>query len=286
MPRVVLGNRGGVLALPQAGGVLAELSEGWPDVNIMQKTVRGEDGLLEALAAGRVNIALQEVASLPPKLPEGLTLAAVTKRLEPRAALVGRGAKSLASLAQGSVVGVKTPRDRAFLRANRKDVEVMMISGDVDANLARLVSGEVDALVLASAHLLQLERRERIDALLELTVFTPAVGQGALALVVKEDDDLANDLAYTLQHRPSFDRIRAERSFARALLGAHSYALGALASVTSEGDLNLFGAVADMDGDLVIQAEISGEAGEAEELGRELAQDVLEQLQYQTAPQN
>ena len=281
----MLGNRGGALALPQARGVLAELSEGWPDVNIMQKAVRGEGGLLEALAVGRINIALQEVASLPPELPEGLMLAAVTKRLEPRAALVGRGAKSLASLAQGSVVGVKTPRDRAFLRANRKDIEVTMASGDVDANLARLASGEVDALVLASAHLLQLERRERIDAFLDPAVFTPAAGQGSLALVVKEDDDLANDLAYTLQHRPSFDRILAERSFARALLGA-SYALGALASVTSEGDLNLFGAVADMDGDLVIQAEISGEAGEAEELGRELAQDVLEQLQHQTAPQN
>ncbi len=279
MPRLVLGNRGGVLALPQARGVLAELSEGWPDVNITQKTVRGESSgeLLDALSAGRVNIALQSLEGLPPSLPNGLMLAAVTKRLEPRAALVNRQAKDLASLAKGSVVGVSTPRDRAFLLANRKDIEVTTVSGDVDANLALLATGEVDALIMASAHLLQLERRERLNVLLEPAIFTPAVGQGSLGLVVKEDDDLAIDLAYTLQHRPSFDRVRAERSFARAL-NVTPHALGALATVTSEGELSLFGAVADMGGDLVIQAEVSGEASEAEELGRELAQDVLEQL--------
>lgn len=286
MPRIVLGNRGGVLALPQARGVLAELSEGWPDVNIIQKTVQGGEGgvndLLKALAAGRVNIALQSLEGLPPTLPEGLILAAVTKRLEPRAALLNRAGNDLASLAAGSVVGVSTPRDRAFLLASRKDIEVRVVSGDIDATLSLLATGEVDALVMASAHLLQLERRERINVLLEPAMFTPAVGQGSLGLVVREDDDLAIDLAYTLQHRPSFDRVRAERSFA-GTLDASTHALGALATVTSEGDLNLFGAVTDMAGDLAIQAEISGEASEAEELGRELAQDVSAQLE-QHAP--
>ena len=287
MPRIVLGNRGGALALPQARSVLAELSEGWPDVNIIQKTVQGgsrdsASGLLGALEAGRINIALQSLEGLPPTLPEGLVLAAVTRRLEPRAALVSRAGRDLASLAAGSVVGVYTPRDRAFLLASRKDLEVKIVSGDVDSTLSLLASGEVDALVMASAHLLQLERRERINALLEPAVFTPAAGQGSLGLIVKEDDDLAVDLAYTLQHRPSFDRVRAERSFVRALESASSYALGALASVTPEGDLNLFGAVTDMAGDLVIQAEISGEASEAEELGRELAQDVSDQLKQRT----
>ncbi len=284
MPRIVLGNRGGILALPQARGVLAELSEGWPDVNIIQKTVQGGvNDLLNALSAGRINIALQSLEGLPPTLPGGLMLAAVTKRLEPRAALVNRVGRDLASLAAGSVVGVHAPRDRAFLLANRKDIEVKIVSGDVDTTLSLLATGEVDALVMASANLLQLERRERINALLEPAIFAPAAGQGSLGLVVKEDDDLAVDLAYTLQHRPSFDRVRAERSFVGALESASSYALGALASVTPEGDLNLFGAVTDMTGDLVIQAEIAGEASEAAELGRELAQDVSDQLK-QRAP--
>lgn len=282
MPRIILGNRSGVLALPQARGVLAELSEGWPDVNLTQKTVRGDsaEGLLEALAAGRVNIALQSLDGLPPQLPEGLTLAAVTKRLEPRAALVSRTAKALTDLAPGSAVGVHTARDRAFLLASRGDLEVAVLDHDVDANLEQLTSGEVAALVVASAHLAQ--RRERISALLDPAVFTPAAGQGSLGLIVQQDDDLASDLAYTLQHRPSFDRARAERSFARTLRELQTYALGTLATVTSDGDLNLFGAVADMDGQFVLQAEISGEASEAEELGRELAQDVLAQLKQRT----
>ena len=282
MPRIVLGNCSGALPLLQARGVLAELSEGWPDVNIVQKTLQGgADELLAALSSGRVNVALQSLESLPLSLPEGLTLAAVTKRLEPRTALVSREANTLASLKEGASVGVSTPRERAFLLANRKDLETVDVTGDVDKDLALLATGEVDALVIASAHLLHTGRRERIGAFLEPATFTPAVGQGSLGLVVRDDDDLAADLAYTLQHRSSFDRVRAERSFARAL-HATSYAVGALATVSPEGDLSLFGAVTDMTGDLVIQAEISGEASEADELGRELAQDVSDQLGQRT----
>ena len=284
MPRIILGNRGGTLALPQARNVLAELSEVWPDINFSQKTVRGDhaEPLLEALSTGRVNIALQSLEALPPHLPEGLVLAAVTKRLEPRAALVSKGAKNLASLAVGSTVGVHSPRDRAFLLVSRKDLLVVDMPNDINVSLERLALGEVDALILPSAYLLQLGQRERIGAPLDPAVFTPAVGQGSLGLVVQKEDDLATDLTYTLQHRPSFDRARAERSFAKSLQALPTQEIGALATVTSEGELNLFGAVTDRDGALVIQAETSGEASEAEELGRELAQDILEQLEQYT----
>jgi hypothetical protein len=115
--------------------------------------------------------------------------------------------------------------------------------------------------------------RHRIDALLEPEVFAPAPGQGALGLLVREEDDLAFELAYTLQHRPSFDRIRAERAFAAALPDRR---VGALATVSEEGEMTLFGAVA-TDG-TSLQAQVSGDAGEAEQLGNELAQDVQEQL--------
>jgi hydroxymethylbilane synthase len=118
-----------------------------------------------------------------------------------------------------------------------------------------------------------LDQRNRIDALVDAEVFPPAPGQGALGLLVREDDDLAFELAYTMQHRPSFDRVRAERAFAAKLAG---HLVGALASVSDEGDLQLFGAVA-ADG-TSLQARTSGDAAEAEQLGAELAQDVEEQL--------
>ncbi len=288
MSRIVIGSRGSVLALAQARSVLAELTSEWPDVNIVMKTVQarppslhqlGPGGeLLDALERGGINIAVQGLEDLPAELPEGLVLAAVTRRLEPRCALIAKGARSLGDLAKGAKVGVRTAREKAFLLANGKHFDIHPLSGDVDGDMAALAAGDLDALILPAAGLIQLERRHHIDVLLEADVFAPAAGQGSLGLVVREDDDLAGDLAYTMQHRPSFDRAVAERAFVQALAEEGDKALGALATVTSDGELKLFGALASLDGELVIQAEVSGDAAEARELGLELAQDVKAQL--------
>lgn len=281
MPRIVLGNRGSVSALPQARAVLAELSQEWPDVNFMQRTIQpsgdGQGELLAALLANKINIAVQSLEELPSELPDGLALAAVTKRIEPRCALIAKGCKSFEELPENPIVGVRTKRDSAFLRARYKTVRIELLPGDLDENLGRLASGALHALVVPSSSLILLDRRHHIDATLEADVLTPAAGQGSLGLVVRKDDDHAFELAYTMQHRPSFDRVAAERSFARAFDSVR-YAVGALASVSSEGELELFGAVADLEGDLLIQAEVGGDASEAKELGRELAQDVVAQL--------
>lgn len=288
MPRIVIGNRGSVLALAQARGVLAELTAEWPDVNIVLKTVqarepRGASGgsgdeLLDALQRGTINIAVQGLEDLPTELPEGLTLAAVTRRLEPRCTLITKGGKGLQELPQGARVGVRGPRDRAFLLAHFKHFDIRLLSGDIDNDLSTLAAGELDAVILPAAGLIRLERRHAMDILLEPEAFMPAAGQGSLGLVVRADDDLASDLAYTLQHRPSFDRARAERSFVGALADHGDKVAGALATVSSEGELGLLGALASLDGAFIIQAEVSGDAAEAAELGRELAQDVREQL--------
>lgn len=290
MSRIVLGNRGSVLALSQARAVLSELVAEWPDVNITLRTIQsphrsqaeqvhGTQELLEALQQGKINIALQALEHLPAELPAGLELAAVTKRLEPRYALVAKSSKSLAGLPEAARVGVQTARDSAFLRASRKDLLPVRISdGNIDDDLNLLAAGDLDAIVLPAACLIQLDRRQHIAELLEPDVFAPAVGQGCLALVVRDDDHLAADLAYTLQHRPSFDRITAERSFARSLVGQDDRAVGALAAVTSDGEMTLFGALVSSNGNLVLHAETSGDASEAGDIGRELAQDVLEQL--------
>lgn len=289
MSRLVLGNRGSVLALTQARAVLSELNAEWPDVHIVQKTIQPEqrrevagDGaaLLAALQAGKINVALLALEYLPDSLPDGLELSAVTKRLEPRQALLAKGQKSLSELAAGANVGVTTARDGAFLKAACHEVKTHNLSGSLDDDLSLLTSGELDALLLPAATLIQLERRQHIDALLEPEIFAPTSGQGSLGLIVNEGDYAAQDLAYTLQHRPSFDRVRAERSFAAALKGLEGYAVGALATVSVDGELNLFGALTDMEGALLMQAEMSGEASEASDLGKELAQDMLEQLEH------
>jgi hydroxymethylbilane synthase len=277
MSRIVLGHRDGPLATRQARTVLAELSAEWPDVQIVLRTIPstdGDDPLLDHLAAGRIGLALSAVDRVAPVLPENVTLSAVGRRLEARSALVARGVGSLADLPSGARVAVRDERDRTFLAAALPQATGVLMAGTIDDELASLVAGECDALVVPAALLIALERRDRIDALLDPEVFAPAAGQGAMGLLVRNDDDAAAELAYTLQHRASFDRIRAERAFAAGV--ADHRAIGALATIDDEGDLVLFGAVAA--GGTVLQVTTTGDPKDAADVGAELARDVMEQL--------
>lgn len=277
-----MGNRDGPLALAQARAVVSELAAEWPDVHLVQKTIpTGSNesdfhALFAALEKGGVNIALVGLERLPATLPEGLTLAAVTKRLEPRGALVAKGVRSLAALGPDATVGVQSERDRAFLVSAGHEFRIELLAGPIDRNLGLLASGEIDALVLPCSTMMALDRRDRVDALLDPETFVPAVGQGSLGLVVRAEDDMSFEIAYTVQHRPSFDRVAAERSFQESLQN-EGLAVGALATVAPDGELTLLGAVAAVNSG-VLQGTVNGEAHEAAELGRELAQDVLEQL--------
>jgi hydroxymethylbilane synthase len=265
---------------------MTELSAEWPDINLVQRTLRADDSgdghavVLEALANNRVNLAVVSLDRLPATLPDGVVLAAVTRRLEPRSTLLARGVKELHELPAAALVGVLSERDAAFLRAAVSQLETTLLTGGVDQNLKRLATGELAALVLPASSLIELDRRSVVATLLDPEVFPPVVGQGSLGLLVRADDDLSNELAYTLQHRPSFDRVTAERSFQAALdegSTAKPLPVGALATVTGDGELTLFGAVVTKSG-TVMQATTGGEAAEAADLGRELGQDFLQQL--------
>lgn len=279
MARIVLGHRDGALATRLARTVLSELTSEWPDLQLVPRTVASEptatdDPVLRALAEGQLGLAVVACETLPAPLPADLALVAVSRRLEPRLALVAKHATSLGALPGGATLGVGAERDVPFLASGFPGMRAERVGSDVDRALARLAVGELDALVLPASLLIMMERRDHIRALLAPEALPPAPGQGSLALVARAEDDLAAEVAYTLQHRPSFDRVRAERAFAAGLPG---HALGALASVDADGELSLFGAVAV--GTTTLQANVSGEAREAEELGSELAKDVALQLE-------
>jgi len=276
MARIVLGNREGTLAVRHGRGVMEALSEEWPDLHVSVRTLQGGEGatpLLDALAKGTIDVAVVQLDTLPPVLPDGLTLAAVCRRPEARSALVAKGATSLDSLPQDAVVGVFSERDGAFLAAARPGVRTRLLTGTPEQRLPLVTSGELAAIVMPAAALIQLDLRDHLSARLDVEAFTPAPGQGAVGLVVRSDDDLAFESVYPLQHRPSFDRVRAERAFAAAV---GDMPVGAAATVTGDGELTLVGAV--VKDTTTLQASVTGEAREAEELGRELASDVLERL--------
>lgn len=276
MARIVLGNREGTLAVRHGRSVMETLSEEWPDLHVSVRTLQGGEGaqpLLEALKKGSIDVAVVQLDTLPPSLPDDLTLAAVCRRPEARSALVAKGGASLDSLPQGATVGVFSARDGAFLAAARPGVETRLLTGTPEQRLSLVTSGELAAIVMPAAALIALDLRDHLGALLDVEAFTPAPGQGAVGLVVRADDDLAFESIYPLQHRPSFDRARAERAFAAAV---GELPVGASATVTDDGDLTLVGAV--VKDDTTLQASVSGEAREADELGRELASDVMERL--------
>jgi hydroxymethylbilane synthase len=215
-----IGTRRSALALAQAQ-LVADALGGGELVEIVTAGDRGAPGgdksrwvaeLERALLDGDVDIAVHSAKDVPGELAEGLVIAAVPERADPRDALVG--AESLEALPEGARVGTSSLRRMAQLRAAREDLEVISLRGNVDTRLRKLADGEVDALMLAAAGLVRLGRESEIGAALPCRVFVPAPGQGSLAVEARADD--AAGVA-EIDHPPSHDRLRAERAFSAAI---------------------------------------------------------------------
>lgn len=279
---IVIGARASLLAQAQTRWVVERLKENWPEAEFKIRTVQSKNAaessaaraLQEALSKREIDIAVHSLKHLPTQETPGIRLVAVPKRVEPREALVGRTAKKLEDLPGGAVVGVNSLRRKGQLLSYRPDLVIREFEGDIDERLAAL-AGDFDAMIVGAASLLRLDLRNRIDQLLDPEVILPAPGQGALGLEVRQGDEWAEELAYSLNHRPSFDRANAERAFLRALAAGDDCPAGALAAVESDNTLVLSGVVCSPDGKDLIRAEIEGDAEEAHELGQELAQDLL-----------
>ncbi|GIW26591.1 hydroxymethylbilane synthase [Meiothermus sp.] len=280
---IVIGARASLLAQAQTRWVVERLKENWPETEFKIRTIQSKtaseagaiEALRQALSKREVDIAVYSLKHLPTQEVAGINLVAVPKRVEPREALVGRSAKRLEELPKGAVVGVNSLRRRAQLLAYRSDLNIRDLEGDVDDRLAALGTGEYDAMIIGAASLLRLDLRNRIDQLIDPEIVLPAPGQGALGLEVRQGDDWAEELAYSLNHRASFVRTTAERAFLRALGAGDGCAAAALATLADDDSLLLQGVVASPDGRELIRAEIEGDAEEAAELGHDLAQDLL-----------
>ena len=285
---LVVGTRGSPLARAQTRWVIDRLRGLHPDVEFVEKIIKtsGDRGqikeigafvkeLEEALKRGEIDLAVHSLKDLPTQQPEGLVIAAVPERADPRDALVARDGLVLRELSEGARVGTGSPRRRAQLLALRRDLEVVPIRGNVDSRLKKLDRGEVDALVLAKAGLERLGLAERVAEELSTGVMLPAVGQGALAVEVRADDAFALEIARALDHRGARAGVEAERAFLEALGGGCRVPIAAYGRVEGE-KLVLDGLVADPDGRRVLRGRVEGSVEEAGELGRKLAAKLLE----------
>jgi hydroxymethylbilane synthase len=287
---VRIGTRGSALALAQARGVADAITAatGRP-VELVEIATAGDrssapvarlgvgvfvSALRDALAAKEIDVAVHSYKDLPTAPADGLVIAAVPERIDPRDALVARGGLALAALPAGARVGTGAPRRIAQLLAFRPDLSVVPVRGNVDTRLRKVASGELDAVVVARAGLARLGRVAEITETLDPAVLLPAPAQGALAVECRAaEPDLAEALA-ALDHPATRAVISAERTFLSTLEAGCSAPVAGLAEL-GDGELRLHGAVFSPDGRRVIRQTRGGPAAASAELGRELAADLL-----------
>jgi hydroxymethylbilane synthase len=208
-----------------------------------------------------------------------LSISAICEREDPRDALVLRADhryNSLRELPAGAVVGTSSQRRLAQLKSLRQDVVVKDLRGNVDTRVRKLDEGQYDALILASAGLIRLGLRNRISAALETVEMLPAVGQGAIAIETRADDEVSVGATAKLNHRETEIACRSERAFLRSLGGGCQFPIAAHA-VVEDGLLKLEGLVAAPDGSKILRNHSSGNTDQAEKIGSVLAQQLIAQ---------
>jgi hydroxymethylbilane synthase len=290
--RVIVGTRGSALALRQTEHVVSALRRSWPDIDVTIETIRTTADRLPdqeferlpgigffvkelevALLEGRIDLAVHSMKDLPADVVDGLRIAAVPEREDPRDVLVSRDGSGLHGLARGARVGTSSPRRAAFLRAARSDLTVLPIRGNVETRLRKLDTGEIEAVCLASAGLRRIGLAERVSEILPIDVMLPAAGQGALGVQARDGDEAAA-LAATLDHPASRAAVDAERAMLHRLQGGCRLPVGAHASVDGS-TLTLRGAAAAPDGSAVLAGSRSGPAEVGAQLGADLAAELL-----------
>ncbi|GAA5218612.1 hydroxymethylbilane synthase [Corallincola platygyrae] len=279
----------------QAEYVAARLTEAHPDltVTLVPMSTKGDKILdtplakvggkglfvkeLEvAMLEGRADIAVHSMKDVPVDFPDGLILHTICEREDPRDAFVSNNYSALDDLPEGAVVGTSSLRRQCQLRAQRPDLVIKDLRGNVNTRLAKLDAGEYDAIILATAGLLRLEMPERIKAKLTPEQILPAVGQGAVGIECRAEDKETQTLLNALQHDDTAARVTAERAMNLRLQGGCQVPIGSYAEIIDD-QLWLRGLVGHPDGSKQFTAEAKAPLSEALNLGEQVADALLAQ---------
>ena len=295
MAKLKIGTRGSQLALAQAHETRARLmkAHGWSEDDVEIIIIRttgdmirdrplaeiGGKGLFtkeieEALLDGRIDLAVHSMKDVPAILPGGLLISTYLPREDNRDAFISHVAASIDDLPEGAKVGTSSVRRAAQLLARRPDLEITGFRGNVGTRLDKLAAGEVDATFLACAGLNRLGLADRITQAVPPDIMLPAVAQGAIGIEIRENDADTRALLDPLDDKDTRTAVAAERGFLAELEGSCRTPLAAFATV--EGDtVSLRCEALSLDGREVWRAARKGQAGEAGEMGREAAREVL-----------
>lgn len=232
--------------------------------------------LENALLTKEADIAVHSMKDVPMQFPEGLGLAVICQREDPRDAFVSHSYRTFAELPQGAVVGTSSLRRQCQLKALRPDLDIRSLRGNVGTRLSKLDNGDYDAIILASAGLIRLGLADRIASFIDVEQSLPAAGQGAVGIECRTDDVQVQALLAPLADAETTYCVRAERAMNNHLQGGCQVPIGGYA-VLQQGQLYLRALVGDIDGSRIIRAEGKSPVENAEALGVQIAEQLLAQ---------
>lgn len=283
------------LALWQANYVKDRLQQLYPDLTIeLVPMVTKGDVILDsplakiggkglfvkelenALLTQEADIAVHSMKDVPMQFPEGLGLAVICQREDPRDAFVSHSYRTFAELPQGAVVGTSSLRRQCQLKALRPDLDIRSLRGNVGTRLSKLDNGDYNAIILASAGLIRLGLADRIASFIDVEQSLPAAGQGAVGIECRTDDMQVQALLAPLADAETTYCVRAERAMNNHLQGGCQVPIGGYA-VLQQGQLYLRALVGDIDGSRIIRAEGKSAVENAEVLGVQIAEQLLAQ---------
>lgn len=290
---LVLGTRGSKLALCQSEWFQSKVQDVAPEVRVTLRKIQtsgdkivdvplakiGGKGLFvkeieDALLTGEIDFAVHSMKDVPAQLPAGLDILCVPPREDARDAFISRDGRSFQDLATGATVGTASLRRQAQLLHVRPDLKIMMLRGNLDTRLRKLEEGQFDAIILAAAGLHRLGWSHRITEYLSPLISLPAIGQGALGIEGRTNDDFVRSILSRLNNQSTHTTVTAERAFLHRLEGGCQVPIAAYATLSAE-DLLLDGLVASVDGKTVLRDQIKGTHQEAHSLGVQLAERLL-----------
>jgi len=289
-----IGTRGSKLALTQTNFVAEKLKKAMPDAeieiciiktsgDIMQDvsllTIGGQGvfvkELEEALLSGKVDLAVHSMKDVPGDIPEGLMFAAILKREDIRDVLVSRNNIKLEFMPKGAKIGTGSQRRGAQIKAMLPDINIVPLRGNIDTRLKKIETENLTGVILAAAGMKRMGLAARITQFLPVETMLPAVGQGALGLQIRKDDTELAKACAALNDATTAAEVTAERAFLRELGGGCRLPIAALGKLDGQM-LTLEGMVAAPNGSTMIREKISGTIKDAEEMGKKLAEIVLD----------
>lgn len=289
-----IGTRSSALAIQQTQIAVDALHAAWPDLSVdivqikatgdriqdLPLTKIGDKGLFvkeieEALLDGRIDWAVHSVKDLPSELPNGLSVGMLAARSDPRDAFIARQRLTLATLPANAVIGTSSLRRRAQILHWRPDLAIVPIRGNVDTRLRKLETEGLDGIVVAAAGLMRLGWQGRISDIIPPEISLPAVGQGALGVEMRSDDEEARTLFQPLTCVATQAAVTAERTFLACLQGGCQVPIAAWA-IVDNSRLYLRGMISDIDGLTLLRGEREGLVHEPEQVGTVLAEELLQ----------